>query len=79
MVGVRTQGRYHVEALNRSAAEIDCPEGSPARGERSESKLSGQENPRERNRAAVRAVIVVMKRGNARGAKGGRKVERPRP
>ena len=30
-------------------------------------------NPRERNRAAVRAVIVVMKRGNARGAKGGRK------
>lgn len=35
-------------------------------------------NPRERSRAAVRAVIVVMKRGNARGAKGGRKVERPR-
>ena len=36
-------------------------------------------NPRERNRAAVRAAIVVMKRGNARGAKGGKKVERPRP
>ena len=36
-------------------------------------------NPRERNRAAVRVAIVVTKRGNARGAKGGRKVERPRP
>ena len=36
-------------------------------------------NPRKRDRAAVRAVIVVMKRGNARGVKGGRKVERPRP
>ena len=36
-------------------------------------------NPRERNRAAVRAAIVVMKRGNSRGAKGGRKVERQRP
>ena len=35
--------------------------------------------PRERDRAAVRAAIVVMKRGNARGAKGGRKVERQRP
>ena len=37
MVGVRTQGRYHVDALNRSAAEIEHPEGGPARGERSES------------------------------------------
>ena len=36
-------------------------------------------NSRKRNRAEVRAVIVVMKRGNARGAKGGRKVERQRP
>ena len=36
-------------------------------------------NPRERNRAAVRAAIVVMKRGNSRGAKGGREVERSRP
>jgi hypothetical protein len=35
-------------------------------------------NPRERVRAEVRAAIVVKKRGNARGAKGGRKVERPR-
>ena len=35
-------------------------------------------NPRERSRAEVRAVIVVKKRGNARGAKGGRKVERSR-
>jgi hypothetical protein len=36
-------------------------------------------NPRERNRIEVRAAIVVMKRGNARGVKGGRKVERQRP
>jgi hypothetical protein len=36
-------------------------------------------NPRERSRAEVRASIVVMKRGNARGARGGRKVERPKP
>ena len=36
-------------------------------------------NPRERSRAEVRAIIVVMKRGNARGAKGGRKVERQKP
>jgi hypothetical protein len=35
-------------------------------------------NSRKRNWAAVRAVIVVMKRGNSRGAKGGRKVERQR-
>jgi hypothetical protein len=36
-------------------------------------------SPRKRNRAAVRAAIVVKKRGNSRGVKGGRKVERPRP
>jgi hypothetical protein len=36
-------------------------------------------NPRERSRAEVRAVIVVMKRGNARGARDGRKVERQGP
>ena len=36
-------------------------------------------NPRERSRAAVRVAIVVMKRGNSRGAKGGRKVERQQP
>jgi hypothetical protein len=35
--------------------------------------------PRKRSRTEVRAVIVVTKRGNARGAKGGREVERPRP
>jgi len=33
---------------------------------------------RERHRAEVRAAIVASKRGNARGAKGGREVERPR-
>lgn len=36
-------------------------------------------SPRKRTRAGVRAAIVAVKRGNARGAKGGRKVERPRP
>ena len=36
-------------------------------------------NPRKRSRAEVRAVIVVMKRGNARGARDGRKVERQKP
>ena len=36
-------------------------------------------SPRERNRAEVRAAVGVMKRGNARGAKGGRKVERQKP
>jgi len=35
--------------------------------------------PRERRRVEVRAAIVVRKRGNARGAKGGRKVERQEP
>ena len=36
-------------------------------------------NPRKRSRAEVRAVIVVMMRGNARGARDGRKVERQKP
>jgi hypothetical protein len=36
-------------------------------------------NPSRRVRAEVRAAIVARKRGNSRGAKGGRKVERPRP
>jgi len=36
-------------------------------------------NSRERSRAEVRVAIVAKKRGNARGAKGGRKVERSRP
>jgi hypothetical protein len=36
-------------------------------------------NPRKRSRAEVRVAIVAMKRGNARGAKGGRKVERQMP
>ena len=36
-------------------------------------------NLSRRGRAEVRAAIVARKRGNSRGAKGGRKVERPRP
>ena len=46
---------------------VDAPEICPGR------------NPRERNRAEVRAVVVAMKRGNARGARDGRKVERQKP
>ena len=36
-------------------------------------------NPFRRDRVGVRAAIVAKKRGNSRGAKGGRKVERQRP
>ena len=36
-------------------------------------------NPFRRDRAGVRAAIVAKKRGNSRGAKGGRKVERQKP
>jgi hypothetical protein len=36
-------------------------------------------HPRERSRAEVRVAIRAMKRGNSRGAKGGRKVERQEP
>ena len=36
-------------------------------------------NPHKRDRTEVRAAIVALKRGNARGAKGGRKVERQKP
>jgi hypothetical protein len=36
-------------------------------------------NPFRRGRVGVRAAIVAKKRGNARGAKGGRKVERQKP
>ena len=36
-------------------------------------------NSRKRSRAEVRVAIVAMKRSNARGAKGGRKVERQKP
>ncbi len=39
--------------------------------------LSGQDAAR--HPAGVRAPIVVEKRGNARGAKGGRKANEPRP
>ena len=61
--------RVVVDGWGENAGKVSCGsvESCPGR------------NPRERDRAAVRAVIVVMKRGNARGVKGGRKVERPRP
>ena len=61
--------RFVVDGWGENAGKVSCGsvESCPGR------------NPRERDRAAVRAAIVVMKRGNARGAKGGRKVERQGP
>jgi hypothetical protein len=61
--------RAVVDGWGENAGKVSCGrvESCPGR------------NPRERGRAAVRVAIVVMKRGNARGAKGGRKVERQRP
>ena len=61
--------RAVVDGWGENAGKVSCGrvESCPGR------------NPRERSRAAVRVAIVVMKRGNARGAKGGRKVERQRP
>ena len=38
-------------------------------------EFMAREGPKNRGRRAVRASVVVMKRGNARGAKGGRKME----
>jgi len=65
---LRREKRDVVDGWGENAGKVSCGsvESCPGR------------NPRERNRAAVRAAIVVMKRGNSRGAKGGRKVERPR-
>jgi len=61
--------RVVVDGWGENAGKVSCG---------SVENCSGR-NPRERNRAEVRAIILVMKRGNARGAKGGRKVERQRP
>ena len=57
------------DGWGENAGKVSCGsvEGCPGR------------NPRKRSRAEVRAAIVAMKRGNACGAKGGRKVERQRP
>ena len=54
--------RAVVDGWGENAGKVSCGsvESCPGR------------NPRKRSRAAVRAVIVVWKRGNARGAKGGR-------
>ena len=58
--------RVIVDGWGENAGKVSCGsvESCPGR------------NPRERDRAAVRVAIVVMKRGNSRGAKGGREVER---
>ena len=55
--------RVVVDGWGENAGKVSCGsvESCPGR------------NPCKRSRAAVRAAIVVMKRGNARGAKGGRK------
>jgi hypothetical protein len=58
--------RVVVDGWGENAGKVSCGsvESCPGR------------NLREWSRAAVRAAIVVMKRGNSCGAKGGRKVER---
>ena len=61
--------RVVVDGWGENAGKVSCGSVESCLGR----------NPRERGRAAVRAAIVVMKRGNARGVKGGREVERPRP
>ena len=61
--------RVVVDGWGENAGKVSCGSVESCTGR----------NPRKRSRAEVRAAIVVMKRGNSRGAKGGRKVERPRP
>ena len=61
--------RAVVDGWGENAGKVSCGRVESCSGR----------NPRKRSRAAVRVAIVVMKRGNARGAKGGRKVERQRP
>ena len=58
--------RVVVDGWGENAGKVSC--GSV--------EICPGRNPHVRSRAEVRAVIVVTKRGNARGAKGGRKVER---
>ena len=63
---LNARGWVVVDGWGENAGKVSCGrvESCPGR------------NPCERNRAAVRVAIVVMKRGNSPGAKGGRKVER---
>ena len=61
--------RVVVDGWGENAEKVSC--GSV--------EICSGRNPHERSRAEVRAVIVVMKRGNARGARDGRKVERQKP
>lgn len=67
MAGVRTQGRCHVDASRSVRAGIRASGAGQKSACPSVASAKGG------------AVIVVMKRGNARGAKGGRKVERLKP
>ena len=61
--------RVVVDGWGENAGKVSC--GSV--------EICPGRNPRKRSRAEVRAAIIVMKRGNARGARGGRKVERLKP
>jgi len=61
--------RVVVDGWGENAGKVSC----------GRVEICSGRNPRERSRAEVRAVIVVLKRGNARGARDGRKVERQKP
>lgn len=73
------------EIPRRRPAQINAQE-RPVGGmgwletEREEGRVSGPERPMsEMTGLGVRALIVVMKRGNSRGAKGGREVDSTKP
>ena len=66
---LKGKGWAVVDGWGENAGKVSC--GSV--------EICPDRKPRKRCRAEVRAVIVVLKRGNARGAKGGRKVERQKP
>jgi hypothetical protein len=64
----RREKRIAVDGWSEKAEKVSC--GSV--------DICLDRKPPERFQAEVRAAIVVKKQGNARGAKGGRKVERTR-
>jgi len=74
-------GKSHIRFLTRSSYRGEKRAVGDGWGKVSYVSVENclDRNPRKRGRTEVRAAIVVKKRGNARGAKGGRKVERQKP